>query len=138
MKLRWVLGVALCGGAVISTACAPSSGGAKPNINESSSDKVTSVEIDQTPTNNVYDLIYRLRPHWLRAGATGSIGGGTSRNQVTLVYLDGNKLGGIETLRSLSSSGIKRMEWLTASRASVVLSDIGSDPISGAISLHTR
>lgn len=122
----------------MSAACASSSGGAKPNVSESSSDKVTSVEIAQTPSNNVYDLIYRLRPHWLRAGATGSIGGGTSRNQVTLVYLDGNKLGGTETLRSLSSSGIKRMEWLSASRASVVLSDIGSDPISGAIVLYTR
>jgi len=130
--------MALCAGALVLSACASSGGGARPNISESSSDKVTSVEIAQAPSNNVYDLIYRLRPHWLRAGVTGSIGRGTSRNQVTLVYLDGNKLGGTETLRSLSASGIQRMEWLSASRASVVLSDIGSDPIAGAISLHTR
>lgn len=138
MRVRSVLSIALCSGALVSSACASSGAGAKANVNESSSDKVTSIEIAQAPSNNVYDLIYRLRPHWLRAGATGSIGGGTSRNQVTLVYLDGNKLGGIETLRSLSASGIKSMEWLSASRASVVLSDIGSDPVAGAISLHTR
>ena len=138
MRVRLVFCIALCSGALVASACASSGAGPKPKVSESSSDKVTSIEIDQAPSNNVYDLIYRLRPHWLRAGATGSIGGGTSRNQVTLVYLDGNKLGGIETLRSLSASGIKSMEWLSASRASVVLSDIGSDPIAGAISLHTR
>jgi hypothetical protein len=96
------------------------------------------MEITNTQAQSAYDLIYKLRPHWLRAGATGSIGGGTVRNPVTLVYLDGNKLGTIDALRSVGASGIRRMEWLSASRAAVVLSDIGNDPISGAIALYTR
>ena len=133
MKARWVLAAA----AVALSACA-SSGGSGTKVSESSSDKVTSMEITNTQAQSAYDLIYKLRPHWLRAGATGSIGGGTVRNQVTLVYLDGNKLGTIDALRSLGASGIQRMEWLSASRAAVVLSDIGNDPISGAIALYTR
>ena len=134
MKARWSLVAA----AVALSACASSGGGGAAKVNESSSDKVTSVEIASTQAQSAYDLVYKLRPHWLRAGATGSIGGGTVRNQVTLVYLDGNKLGTIDALRSLGASGIQRMEWLSASRAAVVLSDIGNDPIAGAISLHTR
>jgi|SRR5215212_4601972 len=138
MKLRWILSAAACCGALASAACASSSGGSGPRkVSESSQDKVTSVEITGTPASSAYDLVYRLRPQWLRAGPTGSIGGGI-RNQITLVYLDGNKLGGIEALRSVSASGIRAMEWISAGRAAVTLSDVGSEPISGAISLHTR
>ena len=101
MKARWILV------AVALTACA-SSGGGSAKVNESSSDKVTSVEIANTQAQSAYDLIYKLRPHWLRAGSTASIGGGSVRNQVTLVYLDGNKLGTIHALRSVRASAIPR------------------------------
>ncbi|HEX6575173.1 MAG TPA: hypothetical protein VF042_09380 [Gemmatimonadaceae bacterium] len=125
-------------GAVFLSACASGGSGPKAEVSESSRNKVTSVEIATVPATNAYDLVYRLRPHWLRAGATGSIGGGSINNQVTLVYLDGSKIGTIEALRSISASGIKTMEWLESSRASIVLSDIGNEPIAGAISIKTK
>ena len=137
MKLRWIMSIITATGFV--TACASGSGGTgAPKTQESSRDRVTSAEIAATPGTSAYDLVFKLRPHWLRAGSTGSIGGGTVTNQVTLVYLDGSKIGTIEALRSITSAGIKTMEWIQASRAAVVLSDIGNDPIAGAISIKTR
>lgn len=137
MKVRSFFGIAAA--TVILGACASSGGGTSaPKTQESSRDRITSVEISSTPGTSAYDLVFKLRPHWLRAGSTGSIGGGTVTNQVTLVYLDGSKIGTIEALRSISSAGIKTMEWIQASRAAVVLSDIGNDPIAGAISIKTR
>jgi hypothetical protein len=107
-------------------------------VSESSPDLVTSVEIDATPVSTAYDLVNRLRPAWLRAGRTGSIGGGAISSQVTLVYLDGIRLGGIESLRTLSASGIRSMKYLDATRAATVLRDPGSEAVSGAIVISTK
>jgi hypothetical protein len=107
-------------------------------VTESSQDVITSVEINATPVATAYDLVNRLRPAWLRAGRTGSIGGGTISSQVTLVYLDGTRLGGIESLRTLSAAGIRSMKYLDATRAATVLRDPGSEAIAGAIVISTR
>lgn len=136
MKFRWLLSIVAAAG--LTSACASGTGTGAPKAEESSRDRITSVEIANTTGTSAYDLIFKLRPHWLRAGATGSIGGGAIANQVTLVYLDGSRLGALDALRSISASGIKSMEWIQASRAAVVLSDVGNDPIAGAISIKTR
>jgi hypothetical protein len=127
--------------AMVSTAasgCASSGATANAKVTESSPDRITSAEIEATSgAQNAYDLVRRLRPRWLQAGATGSIGSGISR-QSLLVYLDGNRLGvAPDALRTLSASGIKTMQYYDAVRASTVLSEIGSDPISGAIVITT-
>jgi hypothetical protein len=107
-------------------------------VRESSPDRITSVEIEaSTGAQTAYDLIRRLRPRWLQAGPTGSIGGGRVSQQVLLVYLDGNRLGTAEALRTLSASGIKSMQYYDAVRAATVLREVGSEPISGAIVIST-
>lgn len=121
------------------TACASSGGAKKPE--ESSRDRVTSVEINSTPASNAYDLVSRLRPQWLRSAGISSIGGGSgsrASNQVTLVYLDGSKIGEIESLKSISNTGIRSMEWISSTRAPIVFTDIGSDPVNGVISIKTK
>ena len=120
-------------------ACASSGGGTAPSkVRESSPDHITSVEIEATSgAQNAYDLIRRLRPRWLQQGATGSIGGGRVQQQVLLVYLDGNRLGTAESLRTLSLSGVKSMRYYDAVRAATILREVGSDPISGAIVIST-
>lgn len=121
-------------------ACA-SSGGTKPDVQQSSRDRVTSIEISSTPGSNAYDLVSRLRPQWLKASGMASIGGGTgsrTSSQVTLVYLDGSKIGELESLRSISSTGIKSMEWISSTRAPIVFTDIGSDAVNGVISIKTK
>lgn len=120
-------------------ACASSSGGTGPSkVRESSPDRITSVEIEAQPgAQTAYDLVRRLRPRWLTAGATGSIGGGRVSQQVLLVYLDGNRLGTVESLRTLTASGIKSMQYYDAVRAATILREVGSEPISGAIVIST-
>jgi hypothetical protein len=95
------------------------------------------MEINVTSASNAYDLVSRLRPHWLRAAPTGSIGGGIS-GQVTLVYLDGSRMGGLDALRSITSSGILSMEWVSSTRAPIIFTDIGSEAVNGVISIKTK
>jgi len=125
---------------VASAACA-SSGTPKPDVQQSSRDRVTSVEINSTPSSNAYDLVTRLRPQWLKTYGVASIGGNSgsrTSNSVTYVYLDGSKMGEIDVLKSISSSGIKSMEWISSTRAPVLFTDIGSDPVNGVISIKTK
>ena len=119
-------------------ACASSGTSAPSKVRESSPDRITSVEIEASGgAQTAYDLVRRLRPRWLQSGATGSIGGGRVSQQVLLVYLDGNRLGTMDALRTLSASGIKSMQYYDAVRAATVLREVGSDPISGAIVIST-
>jgi hypothetical protein len=124
----------------VAAGCASSSGGSSPKVAEASPDRVTSAEIEATQgVSNAYDLVRRLRPRWLQSSAgTASISGGQIRGQVLVVYLDGNRLGGIDALRQLSSSGIKSMQYYDAVRAATVLREIGNEPISGAIVVNTK
>src|SRR3990170_7690054 len=92
---------------VVLTACASSTGSGRTSA--SSPEHITSVEIATTSATNAFELINRLRPNWLRAPATGSISG--MRSQLVLVYLDGQRLGDLQSLQSLSASGIRSMQW---------------------------
>jgi hypothetical protein len=119
--------------------CASSGTPGTAKVTESSPDRLTAVEIEsQGGAQTAYDVVRRLRPRWLQAGATGSIGGGRIQSQVLLVYLDGNKLGTAETLRTLTATGIKSMQYYDAVRAATILREVGSEPISGAIVITTH
>ena len=103
-----------------------------------SRDKVAREEIVATPAANAYDLVYHLRPDWLRARGAQSMVGGSEGSGGPLVYLDGVKMGGLDALKSIASRDIQSMEWIPGSKAELVLSDVGSRAIIGAISLKTR
>ena len=133
-SLGRILGLCRLAIIVILTACA-SSGAAGGDRH--SADQVTYAEIAGSSATNAYALIERLRPNWLRAPAVASIGGG-ARTQIVVVYLDGHRLGDLESLRTLSVNGIHSMQWLDAARAATVLNEIGSDPIAGAIVIKTH
>lgn len=115
--------------------CAP--GPATVSANQSAADFVTSVEIAAIPASSAYDLVSRLRPSWLRSGGISSISGGRISSQVTLVYLDGTKMGEINALSTISANGIQTMRWLDAARAQTLLREIGTEAIAGAIVLST-
>jgi hypothetical protein len=114
------------------------SSGSAPKTSEASRDNITSIEINATSAQSAYDLVNKLRPQWLRQSGVSSIGSGRATAGVILVYLDGNRIGSVETLRTITASGIKNIQWLSATRAAVVLPDIGSDAVAGAISIKTR
>ena len=124
MRRKFVLAATLAGVTLAASACA-SAGTPASNVRESSPDRITAVEIEATSgATTAYDLVRRLRPRWLQAGATASIGGGRVTSQVLLVYLDGNRLGTVDAMRTLNSSGIKSMQYYDAVRAATVLRDI--------------
>ena len=117
----------------LAAACA-SSGGARTS---GSLDRLSLEEIRGSGATNAYELVTRLRPQWLRVGPTGSISGREIRNQAVLVYLDGVRLGDVNSLRSVNATTITGMRYLDAIRAPTVLSDIRNEPIAGAILIST-
>ena len=120
--------------------CASSAASRESNTPPStaSQDKITSIEIGGTSGATAYELVSRLRPAWLRSGAAGSMGGGRITQQTILVYLDGTRMGGLDALRTIQSPGIRSMQWISSTRAAVVLRDVGSEPIAGVISISTE
>lgn len=127
----------LVAAAALLSACASATPGTSgsPTTRESTADYITSLEVAATPVANVYDLISRLRPQWLRT-QPGSIRGNTP-NQVIAVYLDDARIGDIQTLRTVSTSGVQSLRYYDATRAATVVRNPGPDPIAGAIVIST-
>lgn len=115
-------------------ACAPAA--TSRAANPRSSDQITSAEIAASSATNVYALIERLRPNWLRAPGIGSIGGG-AQSRMILVYLDAQQYD-LQSLRTLSVNGVRSLQWLDATRAATVVNPPPSGPIAGAIMIRTQ
>lgn len=107
-------------------ACASAGG---PSAAQVSQDQITTAEISASPAQSVFELVRRLRPAWLRSGP--------AEGQVTLVYLDGRRLGGLGVLQTLTASGIRSLQWLDGVRAATILPDIAGESIHGAILIST-
>jgi len=73
---------------------------------------------------NAYDLVARLHPTWMR----------TTSSQGVQVWLDGQRYGGIATLRGMSLTAITSIRYMGPSEAQGML---GLDNQGGAIVLST-
>jgi hypothetical protein len=120
----------------VSLAGCASSGSAKGEGR--SPDVITREEIAVSGASTALEAVNRLRPAWLRQRGTSRIVGGVAQDPIIAVYLDGQRLGDLPSLRMLSIAQIQTMQWLDAARASTVLSGLGSDAIAGAIVIKTR
>lgn len=120
--------------ALFAAACASTGTGATERSNPN---LITHAEVSASGATNAYELVNRLRPNWLRATATGSIGGGVISRQAILVYLDHQRLEDLDAMKTLSIDGIDSAQWIDASRVQTVLPDVPSGPIAGAIVLRT-
>src|SRR6476469_6166743 len=121
--------------AIFAAACASSGGGATAR---SSPDAITRAEVSSSNATNAYELVSRLRPNWLRATATGTIGGGSITKQAILVYLDRQRLESLDALKTLSIEVVDSANWVDAARVQTVMPDVPSGPIAGAIVIRTR
>ena len=74
---------------------------------------LTADEITATGASNVYDAVQRTRPQWLTSVRIRRGGSGDD----LVVYLDSNKYGTMNSLRSLSIGGIAEVHYLSASEA---------------------
>ena len=115
-------------------ACASSSTGA---TRRGSQDKLTRTEIMSSNVSNAYEAISRLRPNWLRATGTASIGGGV-RNQLILVYIDNQRAEDMSALKTVSANIMESAEWIDASRIQTVLSSAPAGSYAGAILIKTH
>ncbi|CAA9317155.1 MAG: hypothetical protein AVDCRST_MAG89-1463 [uncultured Gemmatimonadetes bacterium] len=80
---------------------------------------------------DAYTMLSETRPGWLRSRERSR---GAVRSAV-VVYLDENRLGGVETLRQIQISGIARIEYMNGIDATT---RFGTNHGAGAILVTTR
>ena len=88
-------------------------------------------EIRETQYTNVYDVVLALRGNWVRVRSAESIQG---RSSAVQVYLDMQRLTGLDELKSMSPLNILSIRYLDALQASA---RFGMDHGSGAILVST-
>lgn len=114
---------------LVAAACA----GAAGRRSSVDPDLITPEEIRASDAANAYELVERLRPRWLIARGDRSI----NLDTVILVYEDGVRLGGIETLRDLQRPLIHSLRVLDAAEAGK-LPGMGSQHVQRVIQVLTH
>ena len=90
---------------------------------------------EEVGVRDVYELVDRARPRWLRSTLGGqSVSSGAQAQ--TVVYRDGDHLGGLEELRRVRLDGVRYVEWLSASEADI-LPGARNIHINGAVRIVT-
>jgi hypothetical protein len=92
---------------------------------------LTRTEIRETQYTNAYDVVLALRGNWLRARTAESVNG---KSSVVQVYLDMQRLPGVEELRLMSPTNIESIRFLDPLAASA---RFGMDHGAGAILVTT-
>lgn len=95
-------------------------------------DVLTSEQIMSAEVSNLYDVVRRLRPEWLRTKGQG--GTGRLSGETRIVVIQNNTVvGGVETLRDFSPEGVQRLRYTEGETAAATL--VGGEPgiIEGAI-----
>lgn len=96
------------------------------------SDTLTVREIREVPVDNVYDVVRRLRPSWLRVRSAPTPGNPTPERPV--VYVDGVQSGSAGVLRNIRRDDVVRLEYLDPNDAT---NRYGTGHTSGAILVTT-
>jgi hypothetical protein len=99
---------------------------------KSAADLITREEIDRGHWQSAYELIEALRPRWLHAHGPDSILGETSDVQV---HIDENRLGGVNALRGIATTGITSIRFIDPVTAAARW---GGDHANGAIVISTK
>lgn len=124
-SLRW-FGILLFASLV--TACASSgAGGARMDRN-----LLTREQIAETNRQNAYEVVESLRSNWLRTRGPTSL---NSSDAVVQVYIDDNRLGGVDALRTINTSLIQYIRWFDGIAAT---GRWGLDHGAGVIFVSTR
>jgi hypothetical protein len=119
--------------ALLAPACASRAAeGAPQHATRRNFDVITREEIEQRAWSNVFDLVSTLRPQWIRQRGPDSLSGIATPVQT---YLDNTRLTGIAALASISTAGLRAVEWVDGVEASARW---GLDHGQGAIVLRTR
>lgn len=124
MSLRWLGALML---AAVVTACASAGGAARVDRNV-----LTYEQIQETNRQNAFEVVESLRSNWLRTRGQSSLIGPET---IVQVYLDDNRLGGVETLRTIPTSQVRYIRWYDGIAAT---GRWGLDHGAGVIYVSTR
>lgn len=113
------------------SACAS---GAEGSGTRGSPTEISAEEVQEADARNAYELVQRLRPRWLQSRSPRSDRLETQK----LVFIDGNRHGGLDTLSSIPIETVVSVRYLDASRAAAELSGLGGDHTEGVIQILTR
>jgi hypothetical protein len=97
-------------------------------------DVISQDEISESGATNLYDVVQRLRPGWLRGGSASNLGGGGTGY---VVYQNNTPMGGLDALRQMSPGYAESLRFLEGTEASNVLPGLGSRRVAGAIVVVT-
>ena len=79
---------------------------------------ISDAEIQSVPAANLYDLIAKLRPNFLRSRGAVSLSSGSTASEFATVYMDGRPYGDIASLRSIVSTQVSEVRYYDSSAAS--------------------
>jgi len=98
---------------------------------------ITTDEIVKSPATNAYDAIDGIRPIWLRSRGQNTLDPSqvTSANTYAAVFLDGQRYGDINSLRSMPIYQIRHIRFLSGSDATT---RYGTGYPAGIIEVVTR
>lgn len=119
MRSRIILVVVLAG---LATAFGCASSGRSSDGEFITRNILTSAQIAETAATNAYEAVERLKSHWLRIRGTSAMppAGGVARFEENpiLVYMDDQRLGGIEELRRIEIAVVKYIRYYSPAEAS--------------------
>lgn len=120
-----VVGCMFVGTMLAMTGCAT---GGTGGGGESSRDVITRQEIQEADVSNLYEVVRRLRPTWLRVRNKSM-----SKQTEIVVVRDGTVIGNVEALRDIGRDGIAEMRFLDGETAAATLVGARSGYVAGAI-----
>ena len=95
---------------------------------------LTTEQIQGSGGRDAFEVVERLRPLWLRSRGGRSVSHlGTS----IVVFMNGTRMGGPESLRSIPVDLVRTIRYLDGPRASAELTGLGSEHVEGAIVVST-
>jgi hypothetical protein len=101
-------------------ACASGGASGKTRTSHHVRDVITSEELaTATDATNAYDAVLHLRPQFLHSRGETDLNGGDSPGgpPLPIVFLDGQRYGGVETLRNIPLSNVKEIHFISAADA---------------------
>jgi hypothetical protein len=90
---------------------------------------ISETEIQSVPSVNLYELISKLRPNFLRSRGPQSLSSGSTASEYAAVYMDGRPYGDIASLRSIVSSQVSQVRYYDASDASAKFGIINANGV---------
>ena len=92
---------------------------------------ITSQELAESQANNLYDVVQRLHPEWLRGRNAASISGAGAVD--VQIYYDTQRAGGTEVLRQMAPNSVVSMHYYSASESQA---RFGNGNLNGVIQLQ--